>query len=158
MTDEQIIKDLEIAKGALSDGDIDMETFTALNNAIDFINRQKAENEELRSDKIIAETHEKAAKDLFVNCTRQLEEAKAELKQLQETLDEYPVKTLFDKNNLICSKTSEDYEKLIMKIANSTIKEFATRLCKGRVENDPVVIATKAELDYVLGVGLEVQE
>ena len=34
MTDEQIIKALEIAKGALSDGDIDMETFTALNNAI----------------------------------------------------------------------------------------------------------------------------
>ena len=47
MTDEQIIKALEIAKGALSDGDIDMETFTALNNAINFINRQKAENERL---------------------------------------------------------------------------------------------------------------
>ena len=46
-TDEQIIKALEIAKGALSDGDIDMETFTALNNAINFINRQKAENERL---------------------------------------------------------------------------------------------------------------
>ena len=50
MTDEQIIKALEIAKGALSDGDIDMETFTALNNAINFINRQKAENERLKCE------------------------------------------------------------------------------------------------------------
>ena len=74
-------------------------------DALELIERQKAEIEELRSDKIIAETHEKAAKDLFVNCTRQLEEAKAELKQLQLTLDEYPVKTLFG-NNMICSKCS----------------------------------------------------
>lgn len=47
---EQIIKALEIAKGALSDGDIDMETFTALNNAINFINRQKTENERLKKN------------------------------------------------------------------------------------------------------------
>lgn len=47
MTDEQIIKALEIAKGALSDGDIDMETFTALDNAINFINRLKVQNNKL---------------------------------------------------------------------------------------------------------------
>lgn len=47
MTDEQIIKALEIAKGTLSDGDIDMETFTALDNAINFINRLKVQNNKL---------------------------------------------------------------------------------------------------------------
>lgn len=124
----------------------DEQIIKALKDALELIERQKAEIKELRSDKIIAETHEKASKDLFVNCTRQLEEAKAELKQLKETLDEYPVKTLFDKNNLICSKTSEDYEKLIMKIANSTIKEFVEQVCEGRAKNDPVVIAVKGDI------------
>ena len=38
------------------------------------------------------------------------------------------------------------------------IKEFAERLCKGRVENDPIVIAVKAELDYVIGVGLDEED
>ena len=31
-------------------------------------------------------------------------------------------------------------------IKSEAIKEFAERLCKGRVENDPVVIAVKSEL------------
>lgn len=31
-------------------------------------------------------------------------------------------------------------------IRNEAIKKFAERLCKGRVENDPVVIAVKSEL------------
>ena len=44
-------------------------------------------------------------------------------------------------------------------IKSEAIKEFAENVCKGRVGNDPVVIAVKAELDYMLGVGLEeVQE
>nr|DAF01636.1 MAG TPA: hypothetical protein [Caudoviricetes sp.] len=122
MTDEQIIKALEIAKGALSDGDIDMETFTALNNAINFINRQKAENEELRSDKIIAERHEKDARELFVDCTRQLEEAKAEIENL--------------KRGVTFTFTIEDFEsiketvisRLDNEIKSEAIKEFAERL------------------------------
>ena len=44
---------------------------------------------------------------------------------------------------------------MIKEIKSEAIKEFAERLCKRRVENDPVVIAAKAELDYMLGVGLE---
>lgn len=55
-----------------------------------------------------------------------------------------------------CSR--KEYNRLLQQTQSEAIKEFAARLCKGRVENDPVVIATKAELDYVLGVGLEVQE
>lgn len=59
--------------------------------------------------------------------------------------------------NLINRKKAE-IEQEIKEIKSEAIKEFAERLCKGRVGNDPVVIATKAELDYVLGVGLEVQK
>ena len=39
-----------------------------------------------------------------------------------------------------------DISKLIKEIKSEAIKEFAARLCKGRVENDSVVIAVKAEL------------
>ena len=59
--------------------------------------------------------------------------------------------------NFINRKKAEN-EQEIKEIESEAIKEFVARLCKGRVENDPIVIATKAELDYVLGVGLEVQE
>lgn len=34
---------------------------------------------------------------------------------------------------------------------NEAIKEFADRLCKGRVSNDPVVIAVKTELKEMVG-------
>ena len=84
-------------------------------DALDLINRQKTEIEELKD--IIAKVPTNAY-DLQVEVSRKLEN----------------------------------------QIKSEAIKEFVARLCKGRVENDPIVIATKAELDYVLGVGLEVQE
>lgn len=127
-----------------------------LESVLDLINRQKAEIEELRSDKIVAERHEKDARDLFVDCTRQLEEAKTELKQLQTVLDEYPVKTLFGKNNLICSKTSEDYDKLIMDISNNAIKEFARELKCG-VPQETGVIRCK-DIDDLVKQMTEVKE
>ena len=52
----------------------------------------------------------------------------------------------------------DELKQKLQQAKSEAIKEFVARLCKGRVENDPVVIATKAELDYVLGVGMEVQE
>lgn len=85
MTDEQIIKAADICRTGKCSGCPYYELYTAscLNkltkDVYHLINRQKAESEELRSDKIIAERHEKDARDLFVDCTRQLEEAKAEI-------------------------------------------------------------------------------
>lgn len=59
-----------------------------------------------------------------------------------------------------CSR--KEYNSLLQKLQQAkseAIKEFAENVCKGRVGNDSVVIAVKAELDYMLGVGLEeVQE
>lgn len=82
MTDEQIIKALEhnASKCKFYEDEHDGGLFES---TLDLINRQKAKIEELRSDKIIAERHEKDARDLFVDCTRQLEEAKAEIRKLK---------------------------------------------------------------------------
>lgn len=101
-------------------------------------------------DKIIAETHERHARNLFTDCAKQLEEAKAEIKELKDILEKVPTNAY--------DLQVEASEKLENQIKSEAIKEFAENVCKGRVGNDPVVIAVKAELDYVLGVGLEVQE
>ena len=68
MTDNEIIKALK--GNILNAKSIDCKVWSVelykIEEALDLINRQNAEIEELYSDKIIAETHEKAAKDLFV--------------------------------------------------------------------------------------------
>lgn len=137
MTDEQIIKALECC--ATDDGDDCFQcpygnivykpgnggcVNRCRKEALDLINRQKAENEELRSDKIIAERHEKDARDLFVDCTRQLAEAKAEIESL--------------KRGVTFTFTIEDFESiketvissLDNKIKSEAIKEFVERLKK----------------------------
>ena len=89
---------------------------------IDLTNRQKAKIEELRSDKIIAERHEKDTRDLYVDCARQLEEAKAEIESL--------------KRGVTFTFTIEDFESiketvissLDNKIKSEAIKDFAERL------------------------------
>lgn len=90
MTDEQIIKATDICRTGKCSGCPYHELYIAscLNkltkDVYHLLNRRKAEIEELRSDKIIAERHEKDARDLFVDCTRQLAEAKAEIRELKK--------------------------------------------------------------------------
>ena len=79
--------------------------------------RQYAEIERLNAE---LKAMRSAADSYKLSCERLREENKI--------LEEYPVKTLFGKNNMICSKTSEDYEELIADISNETIKEFVERL------------------------------
>lgn len=55
--------------------------------------------------------------------------------------NDYPVKTLIDNNNMMCSKSSEDYDKwffnLSKDISYQAIKEFADRLKNEmRLEDD----------------------
>lgn len=93
-----------------------------LNAVSDLINRRKAKIEELRSDKIIAERHEKDARDLFVDCTRQLEEANAEIEGLEET--RYELACIID-------DLREEHNRLLQKLQQAqseAIKEFAERL------------------------------
>ena len=94
MTDNEIIKALECC---LSGKDYDTACMKCpiepicesddilLKYALDLINRQKAENERLEkelelanADKVIAETHEKSAKEMFVDVTQQIKTATSE--------------------------------------------------------------------------------
>lgn len=85
MTDKQIINEFEkISK----DNHMSLINQMICSDTLELINRQKAEIEELHSDKIIAETHERAARDLFVNCTQQLNEANAENERLLQKLQQ----------------------------------------------------------------------
>lgn len=138
MTDEQIIKALErcFTRGFDESTCYECPFYTATakctedlrDSALDLISRQKAEIEELYSDKIIAETHEKAAKDLFVDCVKQREEAKAEIERL--------------KRGVTFTFTIEDFnsikETVISRLDNEikaeAIKEFAERL-KSKLDN-----------------------
>lgn len=128
MTDEQIIKAADICRTGKCSGCPYHELYTAgcitelMKDVFDLINRREAKIEELRSDKIIAERREKDARELFVDCTRQLEEAKAEIERL--------------KKGVTFTFTIEDFESIketIMsnldnEIKTEAIKEFAERL------------------------------
>ena len=56
----------------------------------------------------------------------------AEIERLEAKFNEYPVKTLLDENNMMLSKSSEDYDKWFWDIQKDisyhAIKEFAERL------------------------------
>ena len=97
MTDNEIIKALECC---LSGKDYDTACMKCpiepicesddilLKYALDLINRQKAENERLEkelelanADKVIAETHEKSAKEMVVDVTQQIKTAKSEARK-----------------------------------------------------------------------------
>lgn len=109
------------------------------------INRQKAEIEELRSDKIIAERHEKDARDLFVNCTQQLEEANVEIEGLEEA--RYELACIID-------DLREERNRLLQKLQQAQSKatrEFAERLKEiiytheNRVDIDGIVLLIRID-------------
>lgn len=108
MTNEQSLKAFE---GVSEDNHMSIINQMICGDALNLINRQKAEIERVK---------------------KELTEYKLRLKMSECTVDE---------------------------IKSEAIKDFTENVCKGRVGNDPVVIAVKAELDYMLGVELEeVQE
>ena len=123
MTDNEIIKALKATAswvcdeckfhGEMCDGDKCEKVIAE--NALDLINRQKAEIERLEKE---VEDKEKAYNDEF--CLRKEWQSKC-----RELLEEKEI------------------------IKPEAIKEFADRLCDGRVSNDPVVIAVKVELEMM---------
>ena len=97
MTDEQIIKAMECCFSSAPEqcekcplisqkDELVSCLYQKQRLSLDLIKRQKKEMEELRSDKIIAERHERDARELFVDCTKQLKEVRAEIKRLQKEL------------------------------------------------------------------------
>lgn len=57
---------------------------------------------------------------------------KAEIERLASSFNKYPVKTIIDNNNIMCSKSGEDYDKWFLNmskdISYQAIKEFADTL------------------------------
>ena len=96
MTDNEIIKALECCGNIVAStckGCAYHETYNAscvvrlMRDTVDLINRRQAEIEKLKADKIIAERHEKDARDLFKQTVKQLETAKSEaIKEFAERL------------------------------------------------------------------------
>lgn len=97
---------------------------TCAKDALDLINRQKAEIEKLN-----------------IELTAMRGDARAYRSEAERLEDE--VNRLRD----YC----DDYGKFVdePRIRSEAIKEFAERLCDGRVSNDPVVIAVKVELEMM---------
>lgn len=70
---------------------------------------------------------------------------RAEIEELRERIS-------YLEKSIDCSR--KEYNRLLQKlqqVKSEAIKEFAERLCKGRVKNDPVVIAVKSELKEMEG-------
>lgn len=80
-------------------------------------------------------------------------------KQQQAELERYERENneKFDKWKLLDERTKERYAELYEEakavVRAEAVKEFAERLCDGRVSNDPVVIAVKVELKEMVGEG-----
>lgn len=166
MTDKEIIKALECCispecDNCPYDGDDLLRpcNHNLMKDALDLINRQqtaidvymqendrlktayiqvsmdrdeiKAENDELKRERevMLEDIHHSA--DQINEQIEELEDARREIERLRE-------------NNKAIMQTMAD-------VHTEAIKEFAKRLCKDRVSNDPVVIAVKCELKEMVG-------
>jgi hypothetical protein len=95
-------------------------------DALDLINRQKAEIERLKE-----------------RCSKCGEKTTKTILHLQETLAERNAE-IEEQDQAIINAL-----KRMGQIRAEAITEFAERLCEGRVSNDPVVIAVKVELEMM---------
>ena len=142
MTDNEIIKALECCRNnaredeckyCLScpmahcelDEDEELNCMDAvLKRAIDLINRQKAEIEKYR-------VNNNALKRAVEVLKKDLDNSNAEIERLTKANERF----------------AEEFDAYYASVKCEAYKEFAERLCEGRVSNDPVVIAVKVELE-----------
>jgi hypothetical protein len=119
-------------------------------DALDLINRQRAEIAELQHKYDLAVAEREANIKGFTETLERLRsmnqakldmihDIRAEIERKDRILDSYALQygTVADKDVLLKQAKAE------------AVKEFAERLCEGRVSNDPVVIAMKVELETV---------
>lgn len=109
------------------------------NNAIDFINRLQAQAKE--KDDVI-----KAQADTIFLYESVIKDKTAEIERLTK---------LAKLGNKRALRAETEIDKMIVFAKSKAVKEFAERLCEGRVSNDPVVIAVKTELKMMESVNYE---
>ena len=103
----------------------------ALENALDLINRLEARYKSVKKEK-----------------NKLLDTEMLLAKQVDELQDEnYILKADVEKHRAYIELLDIEHEA----IKNCAVKEFAERVCDGRVSNDPVVIATKCLLKETVG-------
>lgn len=146
-------------------------------DALDYINRLKAENEDLfyklsgvmlsvdkwlEGDELNGDEVQRAAdmreKTLQITEQQQAENEKLtiELQAMRGSANSYKAENE-RLNELVVYNAScaTSLHKELFKAKAEAITEFAERLCKDRVLNDPVVIAVKAELKMTENEGKE---
>lgn len=99
------------------------------------VNRQKAEIERLNVELV-------GMRGACESYKMHYDNAQAEIKRLNKEVETEIDKLNAEKNDVMYYKDQ---------IKSEAIKEFAGRLCDGRVSNDPVVIAVKTELKIMKG-------
>ena len=161
MTDEDTIKALKFCACWENDETCDecpanTYDFNCTNrmakSALNLANRYEAEIEELRSDKIIAERHEKDARELFVDCTRQLKEAKAEIEKITEKYN--CQQTVYVDLSKIIKEQAEE----LKQAKSEAIKEFAERLIKTAEYDDEYSTVFVYNIKQLVKEMTEVQE
>lgn len=157
MIDNEIIKALEDVRYHLTAS----KHKEVIDDAIDVINRLQAgvENQS-QNFKVLVSDHRclqlsfdnlkglyqaekekvESAKSKSIYFAKKFQKARAEIERLQNLTEKD-----FEQTAISTVKRHQKW------IEYRAIKEFAERLCKGRVSNDPVVIAVKAELKEMVG-------
>lgn len=112
-------------------------TSIPLKDVLDLINRKNAEIKKKDTEIDIIIRKKETLRD-------ELAEKQAEIERLKQT-----PKCIYSYDGEMieyCVEGPCSVEKTIESIKTEAYKEFADRLCEGRVSNDPVVIAVKVEL------------
>lgn len=150
MTDNEILRALECCKRSVGailctsncpmysecDSEDPMEDICGL--ALNLINRQQAEIETLQADVVIAETHEKNAKELLKEfCDK-------------KSMNEYPIKVKMGDYAEIHAQSTAHYDALITDIENNGIKGFTEQLKKRFYLVNGRCVVDVAQLDNLL--------
>ena len=113
-----------------------------MKDALDLINRLQAENENLEY-KLLGVMHfvdkwldgEELEQDEVNRASAMrektlqiVEKRQAEIERLKAEDEKYPFKCVMPFNSMVCSRSIEDYDRLIADIGADAIKEFAERL------------------------------
>ena len=106
--------------------------YGVIDEVFSLINRQKVEIERLQMDN-------KQLQSDVINANQNWDHIKGLWECEKEKVDSA-------KQKVICAC------KMLKTAKSEAIKEFAERLCDGRVSNDPVVIAVKVELEKTEGI------